>query len=401
VTQINTRRVHYFSGFDPRGAGHYHRLCTEQAAKLAPQDGVLAVGKRRRQGKLFYVWPVQWHNKAGNQAVHTEHVFMSWDDLIRQNWSKTPLALVKEFWLAYRGIVFEVNLRKVRELFHGVFLTGVLPGAYLIGALLLGGAVAGLVRLLVGMAADNSPVWSSAGWAVGMLLGTLAVWRAGQYGAQRGLFWLLRIFTYVVRMGRAEVDGLEQRTALWVEEVIKRQQDNPVDEVVLVGHSVGTLMMVGAVDALLQDPRWQALQQGRATNMLTLGQCYPFVAMVNRPFAQRFVAALARLSFSNQLNWLDVTAKIDPLCFHMAHPLAKTGINHQQAPMPVLRAASFFKMYTTATWQTIRDNKLEAHFLYLHTPELPGNFNLYTLLYGPSGFAQHTAQPSRASSQAD
>jgi hypothetical protein len=85
----------------------------------------------------------------------------------------------------------------------------------------------------------------------------------------------------------------------------------------------------------------------------------------------------------------------------MAHPLAKTGINHQQAPMPVLRAASFFKMYTPANWQTIRDNKLEAHFLYLHTPELPGNFNLYTLLYGPSSFAQHTAQPDHALSQAD
>jgi hypothetical protein len=162
-----------------------------------------------------------------------------------------------------------------------------------------------------------------------------------------------------------------------------------VDEVLLVGHSIGTLMMVGAVDALLQDPRWQALQQGQKTKVLTLGQCYPFIAMVPRNKAQLFKEALQRLSFHTNLLWWDVTAKIDPLCFYRAHPLVKTDVDHSKALMPVLHSASFFKMYTPQNWALIRQNKLDAHFLYLRAPELAGNFNLFDVLYGPNWFEHH------------
>jgi hypothetical protein len=171
--------------------------------------------------------------------------------------------------------------------------------------------------------------------------------------------------------------------------VIKQQHEDPVDEVLLVGHSIGSLMMVGVVDALLQDPRWQALQQGRKTKVITLGQCYPFIAMVPRPKAQLFKEALQRLSFHPHLLWWDVTAKIDPLCFYRAHPLVKTDIDHSKALMPLLHSASFFKMYTPQSWTSIRQSRLDAHFLYLRAPELAGNFNLLDVLYGSKLFEQH------------
>ncbi len=386
------RRVHYFSGFDPRGAAYYHRLCEEEAAKPQVQGGTLSVGRRRRMGKLFNHWTVNWQS-GGTEAhsVETQHVFMSWDDIIRNHWSKSPWALAKEFWLAYRGIIFDVDLSRVKQIFEGVYMTGVLPGAYLLGSLLLGILISivflSLSTLMLG------PQWLQ--WALQVfacLSGAGLVVALGVYGERRGLFWLLRIFTYVIRMGRSGIDGAEQRTQLWVEHAIQRQQEDPVDEVLLVGHSIGTLMMVSAVDALLQDPRWQALQHGRKTKVLTLGQCYPFIAMVSRPKAQLFKEALQRLSFQANLLWWDVTAKIDPLCFYRAHPLVKTDVDHSKALMPVLHSASFFKMYTPQSWAVIRQNKLHAHFLYLRTPELAGNFNLFDVLYGPNWFEHHVGR---------
>jgi hypothetical protein len=386
------RRVHYFSGFDPRGAAYYHRLCEEEAAKPQVQGGTLSVGRRRRMGKLFNHWMVTWQSGGKDaQSVETQHVFMSWDDIIRSNWSKSPWALFKEFWLAYRGIIFDVDLSRVKQIFEGVYMTGVLPGAYLLGSLLLG------VLLSIGLLSLSTlmlgPQWLQWAWQVfACLSGAGLVVALGVYGEHRGLFWLLRIFTYVIRMGRRGIDGAEQRTQQWVEHVIQRQQEDPVDEVLLVGHSIGTLMMVGAVDALLQDPRWQALHQGRKTKVLTLGQCYPFIAMVPRSKAQLFKEALQRLSFHANLLWWDVTAKIDPLCFYRAHPLVKTDVDHSKAPMPVLHSASFFKMYTPQSWVLIRQNKLDAHFLYLRAPELAGNFNLFDVLYGPNWFEHHVGR---------
>lgn len=376
------RRVHYFSGFDPRGAAYYHRLCEEEAAKPLMRGGALSVGRRRRMGKLFNHWDVRWQSSAkDSRAVETQHVFMSWDDIIRQHWSKSPWALTREFWLAYRGIIFDVDLSRVKQIFEGVYMTGVLPGLYLLASFFLG-------ALLVVGSMGLQWVWQ----VFACLLGVALVWALGVYGERRGLFWLLRIFTYVIRMGRSGIEGAERRTQQWVEHVIQRQQEDPVDEVLLVGHSIGTLMMVGAVDALLQDPRWQALQHGRKTKMLTLGQCYPFIAMVPRAKAQLFKDALKRLSFNANLLWWDVTAKIDPLCFYRAHPLVKTDIDHSKALMPVLHSASFFKMYTPQSWAVIRKNKLDAHFLYLRAPELAGNFNLFEVLYGPNLFEHHVGR---------
>ena len=383
------RRLHYFSGFDPRGAAYYHRICEEEAVKPQVQGGTLSVGRRGRTGKLFNHWMVSWQSSGTEaQSVETQHVFMSWDDIIRNHWSKSPCALAKEFWLAYRGIIFDVDLSRVKQIFEGVYMTGVMPGAYLLGSLLLGVLLS--IVLLSLSALMLGPQWLQWAWQVFVCLsGAGLVVALAVYGDRRGLFWLLRIFTYVIRMGRSGIDGAEQRTQQWVEHVIQRQQEDPVDEVLLVGHSIGTLMMVSAVDALLQDPRWQALQQGRKTKVLTLGQCYPFIAMVPRPKALLFKEALQRLSFHANLLWWDVTAKIDPLCFYRAHPLVKTDVDYSKALMPLLHSASFFKMYTPESWALIRQNKLDAHFLYLRAPELAGNFNLFDVLYGPNWFEHH------------
>ena len=394
INQVMRRRVHYFSGFDPRGAAYYHRLCEEEASKPQVQGGILSVTRRRRMGKLFSQWVVCWNPPANSRCVpvETEHVFMSWDDIIRSNWSKRPLTLIKEFFQAYRGIIFDVDLSRVKQIFKGVYITGVLPGVYVLGSLVIVVLVAlGLSQAsaLVLDGAGLQGFWNFSSWVLVWFVAGALGGALGMYGERRGLFWLLRIFTYVIRMGRTGVADAEQRTSHWVASVIQRQQDDPVDEVLLVGHSIGALMMVSTIDALLQDPRWQALQQGQKTKVLTMGQCYPFIAMVPRPKAELFRQALKRLSFDQQLLWWDVTAKIDPLCFYRSHPLVKTGEDYSNSLMPISHLASFFKMYTPQSWAVIRQQKLDAHFLYLRAPEIAGNFNLLDVLYGPKLFELH------------
>ncbi|MDP2073511.1 hypothetical protein [Hydrogenophaga sp.] len=373
---LQRRRVHYFSGFDPRGPAHYHRLCRDEAAKPQPQGGVVQVDRREKQSRLFSRWQVSWQASAdGPESVQTEHVFMSWDDLIRANWSRSPWALLREFVQTYVGIVRDVGPRRVKQMYDNAYLTGILPAVYLLGTLLLG--------VLVGLGA--SLVLGAWGW-----LATLPV-VAGlwAYGAHKGLFWLLRIFTFIIRMGRGPLPGLAARTRQWVDDMVQRQQEDPVDEVLLVGHSVGTLVMVDAVDQLMRDPRWQALQQGRTTGMVTLGQCCPFVALV--PAAQTFRDTLQRVCSAPGLLWWDVSARIDPLCFYNTHPLARSGTAHEGLPLPVLHNAKFFQMYESANWARIRADKLQTHFLYLMTPDKVGNFHLADVLYGPRSLPQQVA----------
>ena len=171
------RRVHYFSGFDPRGAAYYHRLCEEEAAKPQVQGGTLSVGRRRRMGKLFNYWMVSWQGGNEAQSVETQHVFMSWDDIIRNNWSKSPWALFKEFWLAYRGIIFDVDLSRVKQIFDGVYMTGILPGMYLLGSLLLSVLLAMGLQSLAGLMVLPQWlqwVWQVLAWLMGA--GLVGLW---------------------------------------------------------------------------------------------------------------------------------------------------------------------------------------------------------------------------------
>jgi hypothetical protein len=369
---VKRRRVHYFSGFDPRGAAHYHRLCREEASKPQPHGGALQVGAREKISPMVSRWRVAWSADASSaRKVQTEHVFMGWDDLIRANWSRTPMALAREFVGTYVHIFRHIGAARVWRMYRPAFKAGALPLAVLLGPIL----VAALLGAAVG-------IW---GWVIGLMAAMLI----GGLALRGGLLWLLRIYTFFTRMGRGPIDGHGARTAAWVEQIVAQQQADPVDEVLLVGHSVGTLIMVDTVDSLLRDARWQALQGARPTAVLTLGQSFPMVALA--PAAHGFRDALQRLSQHASLCWWDVTARIDPLCFYNLHPLADAGVPKAGARWPVLHAARFMHMYEPARWARIRANKLQAHFLYLMTSDKPGNFSLMDVLYGPRSLSQQIA----------
>lgn len=374
---LRRRRVHYFAGFDPRGAAHYHRLCREEAAKPQPDPGTLVVGAREKLSTHMSRWPVSWSDPQEDAtSVETEHVFMGWDDIVRANWSRSPAALAREFVQTYLHLFRHIGAGRVGRMYRPALLAGLLPLLIVALPLLLAALLGGVLGL--------QGVLSAA-------VGATAVW---WFAARGGMLWLLRIFTFYTRMGKAPIPGHARRTREWTEAIIALQQSDPVDEVLLVGHSVGAVMMVDAVDALLRDTRWQAMQAGRPTMWLTLGQSFPLLALA--PGAQAFRDTLARLCAHDSLRWWDVTARIDPLCFHGLAPLAGTAQHPPAMRWPVPHAARFMHMYDAASWRRVRADKLQAHFLYLATPQKRGNFSPLDVMYGPRTLPRQMADRSAA-----
>lgn len=261
---------------------------------------------------------------------------MGWDDLVRAHWRHTPLEWLLAVGRVYVALVREIGPRRLYRLHPPALLTALWP--------LLGGP---------------------------------------------GGTWLLRIYDFLWQLGRAEPPALTQRRADWVAQIIASQQADPVDEVVLAGHSVGALLAVSTAEALLADPRWQALQGERRTALVTLGACYAGLTLREGAGAQRFRQSVSSLCRSRRLAWLDVTARIDPMCVDQAHPLAGTADAAAGSALPVRRSARFFQMYTPERWQAIRRDKQRTHSLYLMTPDRAGNFDLHDLLYGPQPFERH------------
>ena len=58
--RVKTRRVHYFPGFDPRGARFYHQLYQEEAPKQAALNGAeFEVSKRERINAHVSCWSIK------------------------------------------------------------------------------------------------------------------------------------------------------------------------------------------------------------------------------------------------------------------------------------------------------------------------------------------------------
>src|SRR5437867_10470624 len=99
--RVRKRCFFYLSGFDPKGAAHYHALYRDEAAKQAQVSGMsVEVGRRQKtaQGNAF--WQVTAHNREGPESpespagtVETRYEFLRWDDIVREHWPRNQVRL--------------------------------------------------------------------------------------------------------------------------------------------------------------------------------------------------------------------------------------------------------------------------------------------------------------------
>ena len=81
--QVQRRHVFFVSGFDPKGAAHYHRLYRTQAALQGTvTHTVYEVSDRKQGDNGNAVWTV----RSGD--TETVYEYVRWDDIVRSHWPR-------------------------------------------------------------------------------------------------------------------------------------------------------------------------------------------------------------------------------------------------------------------------------------------------------------------------
>ncbi|WP_321795818.1 hypothetical protein [Caballeronia sp. J97] len=371
--RVKTRRVYYVSGFDPRGPGYYHRLYKDEARKQAALLGVeITTGPRTRRSEHASVWRVDADWKG--HAVSTEYQFLHWDDIVRVNWERN---LAKLAWAGFASIVQYARCgawAQLRRDFRGPFLSSIYPHACLFFILLLallgGLAATGLVTRAGGQGV--------AGVAGGIVTAAALCMTGVRLANRTAVFWLLRIYEFVGAWNDDKQRQIEARADALARHIVDEHRRAPCDEVLLIGHSVGSIVavMVGARLAALA-------RAGEHTNlsMLTLGQCIPLLGM--QPRAEAFRACLRTLAEHRDLPWLDMNARADALAFSQVNPLDASGVAGAPAGRPVAQLVRPFRMFGDAAWAKIRRDKMRLHFQYLMASDLPNQYDYFRMTAGP------------------
>lgn len=377
MTVVSRRCVFYVSGFDPKGASHYHALYRDESARQGGAPGqVREVGARRRQPSGNAFWRVQ--ARYGDQAVQTHYEFMRWDDVVRRHWPKTTASL---WYSVIAATFFYVGTGTWWKMFRlawppaiAVFTPFVLVCALLFGVPALALACA----WMVGNASGH--------FGIGLAAGTLAagsLWLLGRrIEARYSMYWMMRSYAFTAQQARGEVPDLEERLDQQARQLADRVRTQEDDEVLVVGHSSGAIMAASIMARALQQA--PDMLRGRTrVALLTLGQWIPLLGLV--PLAQRFRSELHLLARADSLSWVDFSAPPDGCCFALTDPIAACGVERSAAPGLDLKVLNprFAALFDGAGYEELKRDKFELHFQYLRAAPKRGDYSYFDITAGP------------------
>lgn len=373
---VRHRCVFYISGFDPKGAGHYHALYREQAARYEASYGVtLTVGRRTKLDDGNAAWQLKFGE--GAFAVTTHYEFMRWDDVVRNHWPKHTVTL---WWQ-----VIWVSLFNFR---HGslwaMYRLSWPPAIALVAPFALLCSV--LVGLPVGFGLSVWAAWwawGNAWWAggAGLVVATCLAVLSRMLENRFSMYWMMRSYYFTARQALDQTPDLEERLNVQADKLAQRLAQGDEDEVLVVGHSSGAIMAAIVVARALQRFPKVLQQRQRRVSLMTLGQWLPLLGLL--PMAKRFREELATLAAEPHLDWIDFSAPPDGCCFALCDPLQAVGISSEHRLRLKLLNPRFADMLDAAAYQCLKKDRLALHFQYLHLGIHPVDYNYFEITAGP------------------
>jgi hypothetical protein len=379
-TPVRKRHVFYFSGFDPRGPAHYHTLYGEQSKLQAPLNGLnLTIGKRRRSGKLANAWTI---SLAGG-ATETEYEFLRWDDIIRNRWPKNEVQLLKSAVPTY-WVFLKANLvGRLLKIAWPSALTVSYPIIAFLGLLLLGLALAVTAALLPAM--TGLPWWLGILPATGIFAGSIFLgrWLDDRFRS----FWLLRVYGAMQPWAYGKIPELDERIREFAAHIVGKIRTTDADEVLLVGHSVGTILTIPLVTEILRLEPELGLR-GPAFGLVSLGNCLPLVSLL--PGSAKLREDLKTVATAPGVRWLDFSARRDGASVTQVDPLKVSDIS--RPPGIPVRPRQFpvriVKMFPPEMYAVIKKDIFRIHFQYIMAGELLTDYDFFAITAGPLSLAE-------------
>lgn len=373
------RHVFFISGFDPKGASYYYALYQAQALKQSAVNGMtVQVGPRRREPDGSSSWTASTVSPEA-KTCEARYEFLRWDDIVRQHWPRSTWRLLLDLLLAYALMISSGGIPTVWRLSRKTLVGLAYPLVVLGGGLALG--------MVLGFCAAAASRESGASWlvamAAGWLLLVLALWCIRQLENKLNTTWLVRIFSFAGKQALGKLPDLESRLDAMAARIEKKICADEVDEILIVGFSVGSILAVSAAARALRAVEKKAPKRNQpALSLLTLGHCIPMLGLF--PQAEVFREELSALAQSEALNWMDFSSPTDWGSFALVNPITACKALPPGQPVcnPVMRSPRFHTLFTSHTYALLRRNKRRMHLQYLMAGELPAEYDYFAITAG-------------------
>jgi hypothetical protein len=340
---IRRRLVLHVPGYEPLSPAAQQRRLARTLGRSAAcwgLAGVTGAGETSADG-IVLAFPARL---AGPDWETTAEIrILAWDDLIARDLSvPLPLRILRGLG-ALAALLADGTLARYRAAHWRYLLFAGLPVAMLLGAL-GAGLAAGLV------------VGGGAGVVAGLVVALSLVLVTDR---RAHLGHLCADWAFARDLARGTRPGVADRIARFAAEIAAARRRRDVEEVVLVGHSLGMVLLAEALaSALAHEP--QPPRPAPRLALVGLGSSLLKIALM--PEAARLRAAVAGIAAAPRLAWLEFTSRRDLVSFHRADPVATLGLPGRRPRMERVHPRA---MLDAAGWRRVRFSMLRAHRCYV------------------------------------
>ncbi|MGY3436618.1 MULTISPECIES: hypothetical protein [unclassified Marinovum] len=389
--EVKKRRVFYIPGYDPIHPRRYRELYRREGAIQAEISGYDIALKPRKSNENY-----GWHvvGEIDGTRVETEFECLVWSDIVKQSMGHgIAMSYVRMLYTAV-AYIGSGALWRLAKLQKGPVIAALYPVfMMLFQAVLAVGVTVGFFKAGFWLAPWIGFLGPVLGAAVGAVLAWAILDLFRRWDNKLFVYYLMHDYSYNARAMGAMPTELEDRIAQFVESIAAACNE-PVDEILVIGHSSGAHLGISVLSDLIRSGRVRP--DGPKIGFMTLGHVVPMVTFL--PRAWRLRADLAYLSEREELFWIDVTAPGDGCAFALCDPVAVSGVAGPDKKWPVVFSAAFTKALSKERWKELRWRFFRLHFQYLCAFDRPRDYDYFQITAGPKTLAAryHDRHPSKS-----
>jgi pimeloyl-ACP methyl ester carboxylesterase len=380
VGAVRRRRVIYVEGYDPRGAEVYHHLFARSCERFGKAWPVsLTLKPIEIDSEELAHWSLEM--RSPSWQVATRYDFLRLEHHIRADMGGS---LTRRIWHGLTWIADDLVSGAQWRIFRASWQFGAhllfVQMLFLIWLALAAASALAAFRIVT--------IWLGEPVVIGIVAAMLVApaallalrplvqrWFVGQ---------ITSCWATLRRFGRGQTTWIDQAVEAGARHLVAAARRNDVDEIVVVGHSTGSVIAAAIVArALALDPHL-GRKRARLT-LLTLGSVMPAVAL--HPAAGRMRDIVKRLAIEPTLDWVECQCRKDVMNFAAFDPVEDIGLHIDGQHNPKIWLVRFQNMVSPAEYRRLRWSFFRMHFQYIMAGDRQTAHDYVLLVGGPMALA--------------